>query len=253
MEVEKRRSKGGFLQFFDWNSKSRKKLFSNSPDIPGPDEVKHGTDDAEILAKSRFQMNVIDENGVSSSKSGTSELNCANSETSNEGSENRAPGIVVVRLVGLDSLPKSNGSESSTLSSESHQVEVSPYGDGTHDLRSRCDPIDYLSRSSRLGRFSSHPAEVKPLKVKNRPVERFQTEILPLKSAKPISITHHRLLSPIKGPGFVPAENAAYVMEAAAKIIEASPWVVRGKASSDSFSVSSFENTGSKNEIRIFL
>ncbi|XP_056165548.1 uncharacterized protein LOC115663027 [Syzygium oleosum] len=153
MQVEKRRSKGGFLQFFDWNSKSRKKLLSNGPDIPGPDEVKHGTDDADILAKSRFQMNVIDESGVSSSKSGSSEWNCATSKTSNEGSENRAPGVVVARLMGLDSLPKSNGPESSTSCSKSHQVEASPYGDGIRDLRSRCNPIDYLSSSSKLGYY----------------------------------------------------------------------------------------------------
>ncbi|KAI6684655.1 hypothetical protein NL676_030568 [Syzygium grande] len=100
------------------------------------DGVKHGMDDAEILAKSRFQMSANDENGVSSSKSETSEWNCADSETSNEGFENRAPGVVA------------------------------------------------------------------------------------------------RLM----GPVFDPAENAAYVMEAAAEIIEASPWVVRGKASSDCFS-----------------
>ncbi|XP_039162895.1 uncharacterized protein LOC104429717 [Eucalyptus grandis] len=217
MEVEKRRTKGGFLQFFDWNGKSRKKLFSNSPDIPGAEVVKQGMDDTEILAKSRFQTNVIDDNGLSSSKNGSSEWSCAASETSNEGCENRAPGVVA-RLMGLDSLPKSNGPESSTLFSEFHQVKAPPYGDGTRDLRSRCDPIDYLSSST--------------LKVQNRPIERFQTEILPPKSAKPISITHHRLLSPIKGPGFIPAKNAAYVMEAAAKIIEASPQVVRGKASS---------------------
>lgn len=35
MEVDKRSSKGGFLQLFDWNVKSRKKLFSNKPDLPG--------------------------------------------------------------------------------------------------------------------------------------------------------------------------------------------------------------------------
>ncbi|XP_056165539.1 uncharacterized protein LOC115664544 isoform X2 [Syzygium oleosum] len=203
---------------------------SSSPHLAG-DGVKHGTDDAEILAKSRFQMNVTYENGVSSSKSGSCEWNCAVSETTNKGCENRAPGVVA-RLMGLDSLPKSNGPESSTSCSEFHQVEASPYSDSTHDLRSRCDPIDYLSNSSRLGSFSSHPTEVKPLKAQNRPIERFQTEILPPKSAKPISITHHRLLSPIKGPRFVPAENVAYVMEAATKIVEASRWVVRGKASS---------------------
>lgn len=34
MEVEKR-GKGGFLQLFDWNGKSRKKLFSSKLDVPG--------------------------------------------------------------------------------------------------------------------------------------------------------------------------------------------------------------------------
>lgn len=40
MEVEKRSSKGGFLQLFDWNAKSRKKLFSNKPDLPGNSHYK---------------------------------------------------------------------------------------------------------------------------------------------------------------------------------------------------------------------
>lgn len=34
MEVEKR-GKGGFLQLFDWNTKSKKRLFSSKPDVPG--------------------------------------------------------------------------------------------------------------------------------------------------------------------------------------------------------------------------
>lgn len=35
MEVEKRGMKGGFFQLLDWNSKSRKKLFSSKPEVPG--------------------------------------------------------------------------------------------------------------------------------------------------------------------------------------------------------------------------
>lgn len=40
MGVEKQGSKGGgyaggFFQLFDWNAKSRKKLFSNKSDLPG--------------------------------------------------------------------------------------------------------------------------------------------------------------------------------------------------------------------------
>lgn len=35
MEVEKRGVKGGFFQLFDWNGKSRKKLFSSRSELPG--------------------------------------------------------------------------------------------------------------------------------------------------------------------------------------------------------------------------
>lgn len=40
MGIEKQSSKsgnyvGGFLQLFDWNAKSRKKLFSSKSDLPG--------------------------------------------------------------------------------------------------------------------------------------------------------------------------------------------------------------------------
>jgi len=62
--------------------------------------------------------------------------------------------------------------------------------------------------------------EPKPQKAITRPIEKFQTEVLPPKSAKSIPVTHHKLLSPIKNPGFVPTNNAAYIMEAAARIIE---------------------------------
>ncbi|KAF1857823.1 hypothetical protein Lal_00041311, partial [Lupinus albus] len=62
--------------------------------------------------------------------------------------------------------------------------------------------------------------EPKPQKTLTRPIEKFQTEVLPPKSAKSIPVTHHKLLSPMKCPGFVPSNNAAYIMEAAARIIE---------------------------------
>lgn len=35
MEAERRSSKGGFFQLFDWNAKSKKKLFSNKSALPG--------------------------------------------------------------------------------------------------------------------------------------------------------------------------------------------------------------------------
>ncbi|XP_039058720.1 uncharacterized protein LOC120202355 isoform X1 [Hibiscus syriacus] len=113
--------------------------------------------------------------------------------------------------MGLDSLPTQNISESSSI----------PFS-GSCSLRV-FHPTDYADISNKLGRSSSIPIESRFLKVQNRPIERFQTEILPPKSAKPIPITHHKLLSPIRSPAFIPTKNAAYIIEAAAKIIEASP------------------------------
>jgi hypothetical protein len=74
---------------------------------------------------------------------------------------------------------------------------------------------------------------------RKRMIERFQTETLPPRSAKPISVTHNKLLSPIRNPGFVPSRNPAYVMEAASRMIEQSPRMIartRMVSSSDSSS-----------------
>jgi hypothetical protein len=35
MEGERKRSKGGLFNLFDWNGKSRKKLFANNSELPG--------------------------------------------------------------------------------------------------------------------------------------------------------------------------------------------------------------------------
>lgn len=35
MDIEQRETKGGFFKLFDWNAKSRKKLFSNNYELPG--------------------------------------------------------------------------------------------------------------------------------------------------------------------------------------------------------------------------
>ncbi|XWS38968.1 hypothetical protein CRYUN_Cryun18bG0009200 [Craigia yunnanensis] len=68
--------------------------------------------------------------------------------------------------------------------------------------------------------------ESKPQKIVSKPIEKFQTESLPPKAAKTIPITHHKLLSPIKSPGFIPTKNAAHIMEAAARIIEPGPQAI---------------------------
>ncbi|KAK8542398.1 hypothetical protein V6N12_014995 [Hibiscus sabdariffa] len=163
-----------------------------------------------------------DYNGVSSNTR-SADFSSASSVISDEGCGSRAPGVVA-RLMGLDSLPTPNVSElSSTTYSGSCSLRVSHYESSIPNLWNEHQQMDYTDASNKLDRSSSNPIEPRFHKVQSRPIERFQTEILPPKSAKPIPITHHKLLSPVKSPGFIPTKNAAYVMEAAAKIIDVSP------------------------------
>ncbi|KAF8387792.1 hypothetical protein HHK36_026447 [Tetracentron sinense] len=220
-KVEKQGSKGGggyvggFLQLFDWNRKSRKKLFLNKSDLPGS---KQGKKCDENLPMTRLHL-IEDENGGSNTK-GSCGFSCASSVTDDEGYGTRAPGAVA-RLMGLDSLPTSNVGEpyytpffdSRSLRDAHYQMRNPEFFDDHQIMHSG-------NQSSKVEGFSRNPVAPKPQKMQNRPIERFQTEILPPKSAKTISITHHKLLSPIKNPGFTLSKNAAHIMEAAAKIIE---------------------------------
>lgn len=124
--------------------------------------------------------------------------------------------------MGLDSLPTSNSSEPySTPFFDTQSLQDAPY----HRRNIDCYHDDELRYSGNLLKNmegpTRNPLEAKPQKL--RPIERFQTETLPPRSAKSIPITHHKLLSPIKNPGFVPTKNAAHIMEAAAKIMEPGP------------------------------
>ncbi|GMI85033.1 TON1 Recruiting Motif 8 [Hibiscus trionum] len=220
MEVEKKHSRGGFFHLFDWNGKSRKKLFLNNAEISG--ESKRGKPVESPLKSLPYSMDGDDYNGTSSNTR-SADFSSASSVTSDEGCGSRAPGVVA-RLMGLDSLPTPNVSElSSTTYSGSCSLRVSHYERSIPNLWNEHQPMDYTDISNKLDRSSSNPIEPRFHKVQNRPIERFQTEILPPKSAKPIPITHHKLLSPVKRPGFIPTKNAAYIMEAAAKIIDVSP------------------------------
>lgn len=123
--------------------------------------------------------------------------------------------------MGLDSLPPSSFSD--------------PYSTPYFDTRSLQD-AQFLSKNlshqydhqtlysgklvEKVEGSSRNFMEPKSQKTITRPIEKFQTEVLPPKSAKSIPVTHHKLLSPIKNPGFVPSNNAAYIMEAAARMIE---------------------------------
>ncbi|XP_068318486.1 uncharacterized protein [Pyrus communis] len=222
MEVEKKRSKGSFLNLFDWNGKSRKKLFSASSESSG---LKHGKEYMESFSKPGLYRVEVDESGTAttSSNKGSNDWNCASSVTSDEGCGVRAPGVVA-RLMGLDSLPASTALEpSSALLFDSQSLKASQHERSGRNLCSDFYATEYINVPKKLDRFSWNLVEPRTQGVPCHPIKRFQTEALPPKSAKSIPVPQHKLLSPVKSPGFIPPKNAAYVMEAASKIIEASP------------------------------
>ena len=140
---------------------------------------------------------------------------CASSVTSDDGNVVKAPSVVA-RLMGLDCIPQPNLMEPRVNPSldpyflrSSHQANT---WDANAEHQSDFDGGSWEHLDSRT---SKGPHK--------RMIERFQTETLPPRSAKPISITHNKLLSPIRNPGFVPSRNPAYVMEAASRMIESSP------------------------------
>ncbi|XP_042517912.1 uncharacterized protein LOC122091821 [Macadamia integrifolia] len=208
---------GGFLQLFDWNGKSRKKLFSNKSDLP--EGSKEGKKSDGNLPMTRLRLMEEDENGGSSIK-GSSDYSCASSVTDDEGYGARAPGVVA-RLMGLDSLPTSITAESySTPFIDSCSLREASYHGRTPVFHNEHQIVHSSNQLPKVEGFSRNLGECMPQKMQSRPIERFQTEILPPKSAKSIPSTHHKLLSPIKSSGFIPSKNAAHIMEAAAKIIE---------------------------------
>ncbi|CAN4110983.1 unnamed protein product [Withania somnifera] len=220
MEVEKRSSKGGFLQLFDWNSKSRKKLFSNKSELPAVENSKQGKENANGSANLRLQL--AHDYGPGSNYKQNYGFYSASSVAEDEGYGQKAPGVVA-RLMGLDSLPTSKESDPYSNSSDCHSFRDSPYLSFIADFQNEHHTIVDGNMRNKLDGFKRNPVEIRLQKVQSRPIERFQSEVLPPKSAKPISVTQHRLLSPIKSPGFIPPKNAAYIIEAAAKIYEQSP------------------------------
>ncbi|KAK4425928.1 hypothetical protein Salat_1786800 [Sesamum alatum] len=221
MGIENHSSKGGnyvggFLQLFDWNAKSRKKLFSSKSDLPEKSKQQKRFDGN--LPMTRLQMLDEDEIAGGSSIKGISDYSRASSVTDEDFHGTRAPGVVA-RLMGLDSLPRSNSPESySTPLFDSQSLPGSFY---------QCENLEYRQDPQIMRASSSHKAPYQnDMEAKyqiHRPIEKFQTEILPPKSAKSIPITHHKLLSPIKRTTFIPPEDAAHIMEAAARIIEPGP------------------------------
>ncbi|VFQ61043.1 unnamed protein product [Cuscuta campestris] len=172
---------GGFLQLFDWNAKSRKKLFSSKSDSPEHSKMKKRCDGN--LPMTRYHLVEEDEMNTN-----TGSYSYASSMTDDEEFCVKPPGVVA-RLMGLDPLPPSSSNLSQFYSS-------TPFSEPCWRSRNQ--------------------------KAIATPIHKFQTEILPPKYAKTIPITHHKLLSPIKSASSILPENAAQIMEAAARIIEPS-------------------------------
>ncbi|XP_038890380.1 uncharacterized protein LOC120079964 isoform X2 [Benincasa hispida] len=217
MEVEKKRSKGGFLNLFDWNGKSRKRLFSSSNELSG---LKQGKENMDNLSKSQLFELEASEDGASSSYKLNGDWDFSLTKTSEEKCGGRVPSVVA-RLMGLDSLPSNVPGPCSTPFIESRSVRASHHDSSNGVWNGHS--LEYIDMPNKLERFSGNLLDFRSHKVPKSPIERFQTEVLPPKSAKSIPITHHKLLSPIKSPGFTPTMNTGYLMEAATKIIEASP------------------------------
>ncbi|KAH6769620.1 hypothetical protein C2S52_014423 [Perilla frutescens var. hirtella] len=220
MGIEKQGSKGGnyvggFLQLFDWNAKSRKKLFSSKSDLPEKFKQKKRFDGN--LPTTNLEMLDEDEIAARPSMKGSSDYSCASSVTDEDLYGSKAPGVVA-RLMGLDSMPKSNAPDPySTPFSESRSLPGSYYQSKNIDYRQ--DP--QIMHSSSLQKLAIRAdMEPKYQKVTPKPIEKFQTEVLPPRSAKSIPFTHHKLLSPIKSASFIPPKDAVHIMEAAARIIE---------------------------------
>ncbi|GAB2211630.1 hypothetical protein Drorol1_Dr00024954 [Drosera rotundifolia] len=210
MTTEKRSSKGGFLHLFDWNAKSRKKLFNN-----GSNQGRELAYDSETSQKEIYA------NGDGLITKGNGTCSSVSSISGDDTYGSRAPGVVA-KLMGLESLPMSNDCEQSSVSFIETQ---NPRGDSDYARNGTCIPsrhylVDYSGMSRGVDGFSWNSRDSRQNKGNCRPIERFQAEVLPPKTAKPISITHHKLLSPIKSPGFVPTNDATYIMEAAVRIID---------------------------------
>ncbi|KAK4338924.1 hypothetical protein RND71_040386 [Anisodus tanguticus] len=206
----------GFLQLFDWNAKSRKKLLSSKSDIPDQSKQKKRCDGN--LPMTRVHLNNEEDTIAGSSVKGSSDYSCASSVTDEE-YYGIKPAGVVARLMGLDCLPSPNFSEPySTPIFDSQSLRSAPCLSRNLEYQQNFQ-TGYSSnlhvKMEALGRSSLGPNQ--------RKIEKFQTEILPPKSAKSIPITHCKLLSPIKSANSIPPQNAAHIMEAAARILEAGP------------------------------
>ncbi|XP_045797169.1 uncharacterized protein LOC123891334 isoform X1 [Trifolium pratense] len=189
MIMKKRHSKGSFLSFFDWNEKSQKKRFCDNPNLP--DVSNQAKENMKIMP-----MSQIDENGEKTTNIASSDEECGT---------NKSIGLVA-RLMGLDSLP--DVPTVSLETSQFHEIVL-------HSKPDYCnvDPTNTALKSNKS--FSGA--------IESSTMKKFQNETLHLRSAKPISVTCNKLLSPIKCHGYTQSKNVSYIKAEDVKNIEVSP------------------------------
>ncbi|XP_028770842.1 uncharacterized protein LOC114728157 [Neltuma alba] len=180
-----------------------------------------GKENAESTAKLQlFQMHG-DGEVASPSYITNCDFSGALSINSDEGCGAKALGLMA-RLMGLDLLPASTIPKLSSAALYGSDSLGSCHEDVLGSMNGY-QHVDYINMLRKPEKSLRNAMESRTQKVANRAIKKFQTEMLPPNSAKPILVTHNKLLSPIKSPGFIPPKNTAHIIEAAAKIIEASP------------------------------
>ncbi|KAG6475740.1 hypothetical protein ZIOFF_064969 [Zingiber officinale] len=204
---------GGFFHLFDWNRKSRKKLFYNG-DACSEKTTKGNKCDYN---KSEPQLHQVDQNesdGQASTEVGSNYY--GNLVTDQEEGGFKAPGVVA-KLMGLDSMPASSNSKpDSPLLDDSSSF----WGNNSQKRDAEYYSNDSVYHVITRNNIYSGKIETKLQRMPSSPIEKFQIEMLPPRGAKTISITHHKLLSPVRNSGLIAPRNASYIIEAAAKILE---------------------------------
>ncbi|KAI7732168.1 hypothetical protein M8C21_018450 [Ambrosia artemisiifolia] len=197
MRVAKQGSKGeggrGFHHLFDWNSKPNKKLVSKIANLPVLPQQKASIDTNIQIT----QCHPVIEDYTASSLI----LKGCTSSLIDEDDNGKSPGVVA-RLMGLDSFPTSNLSDAQAKSNRFFET------------RSRQD-----SSALHVGKvLELEQKDYRQVDQKHKIIEKFQTESLPPKAARSVTITQHKLLSTIKSSGFVSSNDPTRIMEAASKI-----------------------------------
>ncbi|KAM0883475.1 hypothetical protein ACQ4PT_031619 [Festuca glaucescens] len=204
----------GLFHLFKWKHKFVKMLFSSSPE-----GVKLANRSKKCIPSQRLHsIDEVEEIGMSTIKDITN-YGCASSVTNEEGCVMKAP-RVVARLMGLDSMPCSGVPKSYCTPSYD---QCSSFQD-THNLNSSIEysTNDHSRHAARRddGYIHKAPLDSRDQSMSRKMIERFELGALPRSSIKHLSMSHRKMMYPIKNPGFNSARNVAQIKEAYPKIVQ---------------------------------